>query len=42
MPREGFDVMDLDVAVCIISSVDLIEVEAADLTHPAVYLYRLL
>jgi hypothetical protein len=40
MLREGSDVMDLDVAVCIVSSVGLIEVEAADLTHRAVYLYR--
>ncbi len=42
MLRKWSDVMDLDVAVCIVSSVDLIEVEAADLAHRAVYLYRYL
>jgi hypothetical protein len=40
MLREESDVMNLDVAVCKVSSVGLIEVGAADLTHHAVYFYR--
>src|SRR5215217_795943 len=38
--REWSDVMYLDVAIRVVSSVNLVEVEAADLTHRAVNLYR--